>query len=234
MAPVKQSIIVRRYGTYRSMPWRNGKGFTLEIGRAPAAGQDFAWRLSLADIDRDGEFSPYPGYHRALVLVVGNTLRLRFRGHGRCVLGPAKRATRFKGDWKTHCAVPEGRCTDLSLIVRRGAAGRSTSVVHAPRMLLVKSTRQLVLTGDLHGALFVLEGSVAASEPSRARPRTLHVRDTLLLSPGRQSALRLRNLGPSAAQLVLLRWRPGHSLNTRRNGRAPTAAKPPGRNRRHP
>jgi len=191
------------------MPWRNGKGYTLEIGRAPAAGEDFAWRLSLADIAKDGEFSPYPGYHRALVLVAGNSLRLSFRRHGRCALDPAKRATRFEGDWKTHCAVPEGRCTDLSLIVRRGPAGRSSSVLRAPRMLSVKSTRQLILTGDLHGALFVLEGSVAVSEPSRARARTLRVRDTLLLSPGPKGTLRLRSLGQSPARLVLLRWRPG-------------------------
>lgn len=200
---------VRRYESYDRMPWRNGRGFTLEIGREPATGHDFAWRLSLADIERDGEFSAYQGYRRALVLVAGNRLELRFRGHGDCVLDPQRRGTRFEGDWETHCAIPEGRCTDLSLIVRRGRAARLAAVVRAPRLLRLKSTVRLVLAGDHHGALFVLEGSVAIAESTRARPRTVRARDTFLLHPGRQRTLQLRSLGPAAAQVIFLRWRPG-------------------------
>lgn len=200
---------VRKHETYRNMPWRNGRGFTLEIAREPAAGGDFAWRLSLADIERDGEFSAYPGYRRALVLVAGNVLRLKFRGHGNRCLDPARRGTRFEGDWQTDCAIPRGRCTDLSLIVRSGSAARPTSVVRAPRMLRVKSTGHVVLAKDLYGALFVIEGSVAVAESIRDRPRTLRTQDTLLLSPGPQRTLRLRSRRQSAAQLVLLSWRPG-------------------------
>jgi hypothetical protein len=200
---------IARREAYRRMPWRNGRGFTLEIAREPATGDDFAWRLSLADIDRDGDFSAYPGYRRALVLVAGNALRLQFRGHGNCFLDPVKRGTRFEGDWETHCAIPQGRCTDLSLIVRGGADARPASVVRAPRVLRVKSTRHLVLGRDLYGALFVIEGSVAVSASVRARRRTVRARDTLLLIPGRERTLRLRSLQQSAAQLVLLSWRPG-------------------------
>lgn len=206
----KPGYQVRRYKSYRAMPWRNGRGSTLEIAREPASGESFAWRLSLADIDRDGEFSAYPGYRRALVLVNGNSLQLRFRGHGNCFLDPAKRGARFEGDWKTHCAVPEGRCTDLSLIVRRGPARGPTSVVRAPGMLRLRSAARVVLAGDLYGALFVLEGSVSVTGSIGTRPRTLRARDTLLLTPGPQRALRLRRIGQSAVQLVLLRWRPGH------------------------
>lgn len=210
----KRGCRVRKYETYRAMPWRNGRGFTLEIDRDPATGGDFAWRLSLADIERDDEFSAYPGYRRALVLVAGNGLHLRFRGHGECILDPKKRGARFEGDWETHCAVPEGRCTDLSLIVRRGSAARLTSIVRAPRMLRLKSTARWALAGDLYGALFVLAGSVAIAESTRARPRIVRARDTLLLHPGPQRTLRLRNLGHSAAQLVLLRWRPGPKIES--------------------
>lgn len=200
---------IRRYKTYRRMPWRNGRGFTLEIAREPAVGQDFAWRLSLADIDCDGEFSAYPGYRRALVLIGGNRLHLKFRGHGSCLLEPARRGARFEGDWQTRCAIPQGRCTDLSLIVRRGPGARTTSVVSAPTMLRLESTKRVILSRGLYGALFVIEGSAQVAESIRARPRALRARDTLLLSPGRQRTLRLCSLGPSAAQLVLLGWRPG-------------------------
>lgn len=205
----KPATQVRKYETYRVMPWRNGRGSTLEIAREPATGDDFAWRLSLADIDRDGEFSAYRGYRRALVLVAGNSLQLKFRGHGNCFLDPRRRGTRFEGDWETHCAIPEGRCTDLSLIVRRGSAATPTSIVRAPRVLNLKSAGRVVLRRDLHGALWVIAGSVAVSESIRGRARTVRARDTLLLSPGPERTLRLRNLGQSAAQVVLLAWRPG-------------------------
>lgn len=205
---------IRKHSTYRRMPWRNGRGLTLEIAREPATGEDFAWRLSLADIDRDGDFSAYPGYRRALVLIAGPRLHLRFRGHGNRMLEPVRRGARFEGDWETHCAIPEGRCTDLSLIVRRGSGTRANSVVRAPKMLRVGSTGRMVVAASLHGALFVIAGSVAVSEPTRARPRTLRARDTLLLSPGRRRTLRFRSLQPSAAQLVLLSWRPGRAQVT--------------------
>jgi environmental stress-induced protein Ves len=200
---------IRKYRTYRRMPWRNGRGFTLEIAREPAQGEDFAWRLSLADVESDGAFSAYPGYRRALVLVAGERLHLRFRGHGSRMLDPVHRGARFEGDWETHCAIPRGRCTDLSLIVHKGSSVRSGSVVRSPKVMRVRSAGRTVLAADLQGALFVIAGSVAVSEPIRARPHTLRARDTLLLAPGGQRALRFHNLEASAAQLVLLSWRSG-------------------------
>lgn len=202
---------IRRYETYRRMPWRNGRGFTLEIAREPAIDEDFAWRLSLADIDRDGEFSPYPGYRRALVLVAGNKLHLKFRGHGNRLLEPARRGARFEGDWETRCAIPEGRCTDLSLIVRRGSVASTTSVVDMPRTLRFRTTARVVVSRGLYGALFVIEGAAEVAASAGTGPRALRARDTLLLSPGQQRTLRLRSLEPSAVQLVLLRWRPGRA-----------------------
>lgn len=191
------------------MPWKNGRGVTLEIAREPAIGEQFAWRLSLAQIDADCDFSPYPGYRRALVLVTGNSLRLQYRGHGSSSLGPARRGTRFQGDWQTHCSVPRGCCTDLSLIVRSGSAARPACIVRAPMLLRIGSSRRVLLAAGLNGALFALDGSVAVAETTGARPRSLRTRDTLLLSAGEQRILTVRNLGATPAQLVLLRWRPG-------------------------
>lgn len=191
------------------MPWKNGRGVTLEIARQPATGEEFAWRLSLAQIDADCDFSAYPGYRRALVLVTGDRLQLRFKGHGSCSLGPATRGTRFQGDWQTHCSVPQGCCTDLSLIVRNGSAARPACILRAPMLLRVGSSRRVVVAGGLHGALFALDGSVAVTQSTGVRPRSLRTRDTLLLSPGAERILTVHNLGSSPAQLVLLRWRPG-------------------------
>lgn len=194
---------------YRSMRWKNGLGVTREIAREPAMGAEFAWRLSLAQIDADCDFSAFHGYRRALFLVTGDNLQLRFKGHGRCSLGPARRGARFEGDWQTRCAVPHGCCTDLSLIVRKGSTARPACIVRAPMLLRVRSTRRLVVAAGLHGVLFALEGSVAVTESNGVRPRSLRPWDTLLLAPGAQRILTVRSLGPHAAEVVLLRWRPG-------------------------
>ena len=192
------------------MPWRNGRGTTLEIAREPAAGEEFAWRLSLADIAEDGDFSAYPGYSRALALVAGESLQLRFRGRGRCFLDPARRGTRFEGDWETHCAIPKGHCTDLSLIVRRSSTARVAIAVHAPRVLRLEATRQVLASRDLYSALFVLDGSVAITESTRGRARHARTRDTILLFPGPREIITLSSLGRSPAQLIVLRWRIGN------------------------
>ena len=58
---------------YRSMPWKNGAGRTTEIAVHPAGAalDAFAWRVSIADVERDGPFSRFPGIDRTIVLLDG-------------------------------------------------------------------------------------------------------------------------------------------------------------------
>lgn len=186
------------------MPWRNGRGSTLEIARGPDAGEAFAWRLSLADIERSGVFSAYPGYSRALVLVAGRRLRLRYQGHGTCLLDPTNRGTRFDGAWRTRGEIPQGMCRDLSLIVRRGPRG---TPVRQPAVVSLERPRRRVLAAGLYAALFVLEGSIAVAQSPRSRALAVGRFETLLITPGSRRTLRLRNRGASTAQIILLRWR---------------------------
>ncbi len=45
------------------MPWRNGKGNTIELLKEDLPNRDgFAWRLSMADVTSDGEFSNFSDY----------------------------------------------------------------------------------------------------------------------------------------------------------------------------
>ena len=50
----------------RRVPWRNGGGWTTVLAQAPG-GEPAAWRISLAEIERDGPFSDYAGYDRTIV-----------------------------------------------------------------------------------------------------------------------------------------------------------------------
>jgi hypothetical protein len=70
--------------------WRNGGGETRQIiswplsdpgpvsaGARSTATDDFAWRASIASIDRDGDFSAFPGIDRIITLLEGDGVTLQ-------------------------------------------------------------------------------------------------------------------------------------------------------------
>jgi environmental stress-induced protein Ves len=61
--------------TWRSQPWKNGRGTTLEIVRWPDR-DDYDVRVSLAEVMSSGPFSTFPGYRRHTFLVGPAPIRL--------------------------------------------------------------------------------------------------------------------------------------------------------------
>lgn len=57
------------------VPWKNGGGMTRMLA-ARDEGDKTLWRLSLADIQRDGPFSTFPGLQRVLTIVAGDGIDL--------------------------------------------------------------------------------------------------------------------------------------------------------------
>ena len=59
---------------FRRMPWKNGAGRTAEIAAwSPDTGDaGFAWRVSIAEIERDAAFSAWRGVDRTFVLLDGD------------------------------------------------------------------------------------------------------------------------------------------------------------------
>ena len=55
---------------YKTMPWANGKGVTVEMLRIEVAGA-VKWRLSRASVVEDGDFSLFPGIDRNLTVITG-------------------------------------------------------------------------------------------------------------------------------------------------------------------
>ena len=53
-------------------PWANGGGTTREL----LVADDGSWRISLADVSRDGPFASFPGRRRLLTVVAGPVLAL--------------------------------------------------------------------------------------------------------------------------------------------------------------
>ena len=54
---------------YKSMPWANGKGTTVEMLKVEDSGQ-LLWRLSRASVVENGDFSMFPGIVRNLTVII--------------------------------------------------------------------------------------------------------------------------------------------------------------------
>ena len=115
---------------YRRVPWKNGGGHTLEIASEPpgAGTTAFAWRVSVADIERDGPFSAFPGVDRTLVLIEGNGMRLA-SGSDSLDVRAAYEPVRFPGESAPDCALVDGPTRDFNLMVRRGTVRGDVVVV---------------------------------------------------------------------------------------------------------
>ncbi|MCW2834254.1 MAG: hypothetical protein JWN68_2207 [Nocardioides sp.] len=102
---------VVRTADVTAQSWANGGGTTRELLGA----EDGAWRVSLADIDRDGRFSAFPERQRLLTVVDGTVLVLVVDGVEQVV--EPRRPFGFDGAAEVGASVPKGPVRALNLIV---------------------------------------------------------------------------------------------------------------------
>ncbi len=77
--------------------WSNDRGWTREILACPAEGQ-WLWRLSIAELQAESEFSQFADCDREMVLLSGAGVSLNFREAGSVELSPTSRRHRFSAD----------------------------------------------------------------------------------------------------------------------------------------
>jgi uncharacterized protein len=105
-----------RQASFRAVPWKNGGGVTHEAMRAPANGDPFRWRVSVARVDVSGPFSDFSGYQRKMVLLKGGGVELRFANGAVRALRAVGDMAEFDGAIAAECELIEGACVDLNLI----------------------------------------------------------------------------------------------------------------------
>lgn len=105
-------------------PWKNGGGVTREIACAPAGAgmNDFAWRLSIADVAASGPFSAFPGVDRVIMLLDGDGMRLEFEDGAVHELRTPFAPYRFGGERALHARLAGAPSRDFNLMLRRGRA----------------------------------------------------------------------------------------------------------------
>ena len=146
---------------YRSMPWHNGLGETVELRkRMRPQGDGFLWRLSKADVASDGEFSNFSGYDRTLVLLEGAGICLDVAGARLELSSPLQKA-RFSGDETTFAYLYDGPVKDFNVITRRGECSARVVCNLDPG-----ATRIEIETGLL--MVYAVDGGLEASLPGQS------------------------------------------------------------------
>lgn len=106
---------------YQKIPWKNGLGFTYEIARSPIdQAIDFDWRISMADVETDSEFSFFVGKQRIISVLTGMGMLLRLKQH-HCleqkeVNVKCRTQFAFDGEQPVSCELLNGPIRDLNLI----------------------------------------------------------------------------------------------------------------------
>ena len=117
------------------VPWKNGGGVTRELLRVEGGeAGDWHLRISVADIDADGPFSPFPGVTRWFAVLEGAGVRLAWPGRVMDVR-PGDDAIQFDGAQAPGCTLIAGSTRDLNVMLRgdAGSAGVTRAAFGEPR-----------------------------------------------------------------------------------------------------
>jgi environmental stress-induced protein Ves len=112
---------------FEKQSWKNGGGTTTELAR-DGVGDAFAWRVSVAEIERSGPFSEFPGYERTIMLLEGSGMELTVDGRAVRLDRPLQPFV-FDGAAKTTCRLLSGPSRDLNVIADRGRARARVDLV---------------------------------------------------------------------------------------------------------
>lgn len=181
---------------YRRVRWKNGLGWTREIIRVPD-GEDWQWRLSIAEIEQDAAFSSFPGIDRELVLLHGNGLRLKFDEADVVELQPPHGRCRFAGEREVTGELVDGPTHDFNLMWRRDSM--DAELLHRPlvgSMLFFVDERTT-------WAIHLLAGQARFESASELPP--MFAGDTAILPA---ASLRTRHALQGAGELLAIRIEP--------------------------
>jgi environmental stress-induced protein Ves len=181
---------------YRQTAWKNGGGRTTEIVVHPQAADfaHFAWRVSVADVTKDGPFSIFDGVDRTLVLLRGAGVKLATEAAMLEIRAPFEPVT-FSGDLRYDCSLCAGAVQDFNLMVRRAAARGEIHVVRGEAGAVPPARFRLC---------YAAVGTCECLLPGHV-PLRLNERDSLYAdaSDAAPSVLRVNPLASDAVALVV-------------------------------
>lgn len=150
---------------YRRMPWKNGGGETTEIARREENGATL-WRVSIADVDRAGDFSAFPGLERVIAVAEGAGMRLHVGSDDPVTLTSGDLPSRFPGSAAARCELLDGPIRNFNLMIDPRRVAGALARIAGPADHAVPATGGTVLVHALTGpcGLTTADGTVEIAE----------------------------------------------------------------------
>lgn len=172
-----------------AQPWKNGAGITREIALGPAGtgADDFGWRLSVAEVEREAPFSAFPGIDRCIVLLRGAGMELHDGAGSQVHSLRALEPWSFDGERALQARLNAGPCRDFNVMTRRGAWRAAVRVIRQAATLersdvtlLLAAQGRWQLGAEVcdagQGVLLDGDGEPIEARPLDAGAALLHVR----------------------------------------------------------
>jgi environmental stress-induced protein Ves len=105
---------------FKSQPWKNGGGSTLELYKYPQH-ENYDIRLSIATVSSSGPFSKFPGYLRAIIQLEGEPMKLLHPEMNQVKTLVLHSPYFFDGEALTDCVVTE-TARDFNVIYKKNSS----------------------------------------------------------------------------------------------------------------
>ncbi len=155
MPPQPRFLLARERATQE---WRDGGGSTAQVAIEPrrATLDNFDWRVSIATVDGEAQFSRYPGVNRWLMPLSPHGMNLRIEGE--VVHLPGREAFAFGGEASVSATRIRQPQLDLNLMIRKkAAAGSLVALVFAGPSEITTDKNEAAI-------LVVLDGEIAVDD----------------------------------------------------------------------
>ncbi|GBQ98447.1 hypothetical protein AA23498_3230 [Acetobacter nitrogenifigens DSM 23921 = NBRC 105050] len=170
-------MTILRIDEIKASPWKNGGGVTREIAVARDDDERVLWRLSVADIARDGPFSSFERTDRSMALLNGSGLDLAFSDSGNTLsLDRCGAILRYPGAPGPLARLRAGPCRAVNFMNSAGAAPMALTAFREPELrhtspfiLIPVEGVWLINNGQalLPGSVFISRGGgVSAAAPN--------------------------------------------------------------------
>jgi len=127
---------------FKTVPWKNGLGHTTELAINDGGNLDgFDWRLSIASVVSNGEFSNFSGYQRNLVLIEGSGLTLDHQNGDIDSLINLLDIARFNGGCKTIGTLSNDAIKDFNIITNEETVNVEVACYREQQHLVIKPTK---------------------------------------------------------------------------------------------
>ena len=140
----------------RRVRWKNGAGWTTELVVRPEEGA-FDWRISVAEVEVDSEFSRFPAIDRTILVLEGAGFDLWVEGEPPAQLRAGGPPHAFSGDRAARCVVA-GPSRDFNVMTRRGR------VRHAVTREAGEGARAIERARGVGWVIYVVDGEASAGE----------------------------------------------------------------------